>query len=112
MNQASWERLADAVDVKFGISGHGNLERPLEDRPELTEKVNFIEFEKSGETFRLEHVTRPAIIDKKSFHGKAATSGVRFENIYDPNTLTSKVDVFRRQGDELLPVELEDISLG
>lgn len=112
MNQASWERLADAVDVKFGIDKHGNLERPLEDRPDLTEKVNFIEFNKGGETFRLELVTRPAIIDKKSFHGKAASAGVRFENIYDPDTLTSKVEVFRKSGDELIPVDLGDISLG
>lgn len=112
MNQASWERLADAVDVKFGITNHGNLTRPLEDKPTLTEQVNFIEFDRDGHNYRLEHVTRPAIVEKKSFHGKAASSGVRFENIYDPDDLVSKVDFFVKNGDEWQTIDPSDIDLG
>lgn len=112
MNQASWERLADAVDVKFGIDKHGNLTRPLEDKPELSEEVNFIQFDRDGQTYRLEHITRPAIIEKKTFHGKSANAGSRVQNIYDPDDLVSKVDFLVKSGDEWSPVDPSDIDLG
>ncbi len=111
MNQASWERLADAVDIKFGISDHGHLERPLEDRPDLKEQVDFIEFTKQGTEYRLERVTKPAIKERKSFYNRTAGSSTRFENIYDETDLTSKIDCFNRESGEWQPIDVEALSL-
>lgn len=111
MNDASWERLADAVDIKFGITDHGSLTRPLEDRPDLSEKVEFIEFAKGGDDFRLERITKPAIIDRKSIHGRSAHAGVRFENIYHEKETSTKVEFFRRTGNEWQPLNPEELSL-
>ena len=89
-NDPGWEKITEAIDLKFGLTGHGSHTEPLEDRHDLTQHVRFIEFERSGQKFRLERITKPAVIDRKSIHGKAANAAVRFENIYDLETTTAK----------------------
>ena len=111
MNEVSWDRLTDAIDVKFGIARHGREERPLEDVPDLKAKVQYIEFVRAGETFRLERITSPAIIDRKSIGSHRIGSSVQFQNIYDPTELSSRLVVLHQDGENWVPVELEALDL-
>ncbi len=105
-----WERIVDAIDEKYGIAKHGRYKEPLEDKPELTAGIQFIEFSAKGKDFRLERVSKPAIIERKTIHHKAANSSVRFENIYDPSETTHKTLFFELVGGEQKPLNPEDIA--
>ena len=106
-----WDKLVDAVDLKFGIINHGRKTEPLEDRPELTQAVQFITFERDGKTYKMERVTGPAVIDRKSHYHKAAGSTVRFENVYDENETSRKTNFYVKAGDDWQPVSLEELAL-
>ena len=95
MNDSAWERLTDAIDTKLGIDKHGRLERPIEDRPDLTERVQFIEFERDGTRFKLEHITGPAIIDRKTHYSARPGAANRVEVIDDPHEQGQRVEFFR-----------------
>jgi len=111
MNEASWDRLTDAIDLKFGIARHGHEERPLEDVPDLKAQVQFVEFDRAGERYRLERITGPAIVDRRGMGSHRVGSVVQYQNVYDPTELTSRMVVLRQVGDNWDPVELADLDL-
>lgn len=111
MNDNTWERVADAIDVKFGITKHGKSKQPVPDKPELEQEVSFICFTKDGDDYKLERIAGPAIIDRKSIHGRSATSGVRFENVYDPTDISYKTNLYRQTGEDWEPVETGEMGL-
>ena len=111
MNETSWDRLTDAIDLKFGLSRHGRLERPLEDAPHLHEKVQFVEFERSGESYRLERATGPALVERKAVGGHRIGASVHYQNTYDPTEEQSKVSLLKDDNGEWVPVELDQLGL-
>jgi hypothetical protein len=111
MNDHGWDNLVDALDSKFGLSDHGRYTEPLEDNPELTQTVRFVCFVKDGKTYKAERVEAPAIVDRKSHYHKAAGSGVRFENIYDPDQTSYKIRFFIKNGDEWENIEPQELAL-
>jgi hypothetical protein len=111
MNDAAWERLTDAIDVKLGVTKHGREERALEDRPDLQETVEFIEFEQGGRQFRLERATGPAIIDRKTHYSHRPGVANRVENIYDPNEIAHRVTLFQQTAEGLEELNLADLGL-
>lgn len=111
MTDQAWERLVDLVDVKFGLLNHGRDRTPLEDKPELTQTTAFVEFKRGEQHYRLERVSRPAVVEQKSHFHRAAASKVRLENIYDPEQISHKVQLFIKQGDNWQPLDLEELSL-
>jgi hypothetical protein len=111
MEDTGWNKIVDAIDTKFGLIDHGHKTEPLEDRHDLTQTIHYIVFEKSGEQFKIERVTSPAIIDRKSIHAKSAHSSVRFENIYDPEESMHKTNFYRRSGADWEIMNPDDFSL-
>lgn len=111
MNQPAWERLVDLVDIKFGITDHGKEKLPLEDNPRLEQSIDFVCFERQGEKYRLERISRPAVLEQKSIYHRAAGSGVRFENVYDAQELSHHISLLLRKGDEWHKIDLEDLAL-
>ncbi len=100
MNDASWERLVDSIEVKLGIDRHGKDSRALEDRPDLTERVDFVEFSQGGRELRLERITGPAIIDRKSHYSHRPGVANRMETIYDPSETAHRIKLYVRSGGE------------
>jgi hypothetical protein len=111
MDDNGWDKIVDAIDTKFGINKHGRRTEPLEDRPDLEQKVSFIEFEKGGETFKMERIAHPAIADRKTHYHKAAGGGVRFENVYDTENVSFKTALFRKDGDDWVEIEAGELAL-
>jgi hypothetical protein len=106
-----WDKIVDAIDVRFGIDKHGRFTEPLEDRADLERHVAFIEFEKSGEPYRLERVASPAILDRKTHYHKAAGSDVRYENVYDPDDISFKTNLYHKNGTEWELVDPSELQL-
>ncbi len=111
MDDTGWDKIVDAIDAKFGIENHGRRSEPMEDRPDLTQQIAFIEFKRDGEDYRFERVTHAAIVDRKSHYHKTAGAGVRFENIYDESDVMHKTRLYKRVGGEWEPMNLEAFSL-
>lgn len=111
MEDTAWDKIVDAIDAKFGVNRHGRTQEPLEDRTDLVAKIAFIEFSKSGQDYRLERISRPAIIDKRSHYHKAASGGVRYENVYDQDTITHQTKMYRRSGDDWEPIDPSELAL-
>lgn len=106
-----WDRIVDAVDSRFGITNHGRYNEPLEDKPELQQHVSYIVFKKDGQTYKMERLAKPAIIDKKSHYHKTIGSGVRFENIYDPEQISFVTRCYLKDGDNWQPVEASELAV-
>ncbi len=111
MEDSGWDKIVDAIDAKFGIADHGRTSEPLEDRPDLTNAIKFITFIKDGTAYKLERVTGPAITDRKTHYHKAAGGNVRFENIYDPDEVSHKTNLYIKRGDEWEPLDPTELSL-
>jgi hypothetical protein len=111
MNEVSWDRLTDAIDLKFGLSRHGRLERPLEDAPHLREKVQFVEFERGGQSFRLERSTGPALVDRKAVGGHRVGANLVYQNTYNPDEEQSRVDLLVDESGEWVPAQLDQLGL-
>jgi hypothetical protein len=107
-----WNRIVDAIDTKFGIDKHGKSERKVEDAMHLTEKVSYIEFERTGQPYRLERITGPAIIDRRTVGARRAGSTIKFENVYDPTEVGHKTIVFKKINGEWEKISAEELGIG
>jgi hypothetical protein len=112
MNDTGWDKLTDAIDAKFGIADHGRHTEPLPDNPDLTQQVAWISFVKDGQTYKLERIARPAVIDRKTHYHKAATGGIRYENIYDPENTTFVSKLYNQDSaGEWMELDPSELSL-
>lgn len=111
MQDSGWDKIIDAIDVKFGIEGSGKSTETLPDNHELTQEIRFITFVRDGDTYKLERIARPAILDRRSIHHKAAGSGVRFQNIYDTENITFITNFYKKTGEEWVQIDPNDLAL-
>lgn len=111
MNDGAWDKLIDAIDIKCGIDRHGKSERPLEDKSELTEQIQFIEFERGEDKYRLERISGPAILDRKTHYTHRAGQANRIENIYDPEEKMHKIRLLQDNAGEWQEKPLDTLQL-
>ncbi len=111
MNDPGWDKIVDAIDAKFGVKNHGRKTEPLEDRADLNQTVSFIVFEKGEETYKLERVEKPAVVDRKTFGGHSGTAGRRIENIYDEEAVSHHTNFYKQAGEDWEIVNPEELSL-
>ncbi|MBI4276373.1 hypothetical protein HY629_00855 [Candidatus Uhrbacteria bacterium] len=101
------ERWADAVahiKEKFTVLETG--EEQLDPGPG---SLSFIEFErKDGMRIRLERVTRPVVLGKKTIGSRRIGSITAVQYQYSPDETTSSVEAFRYDAasDEYVPIEV------
>lgn len=111
MTDAAWERLTEAIDIKIGFDRHGRETQPLEDRPDLTAQIEFFEFTKDGQTFRLERHTGAAIVDRKSHYSHRGGTANRIETIYNEKETAHTVHLLRKDQGEWVAVDLDELGL-
>ncbi len=107
----AWDRIADAIDLKFGVEKHGKLTRPIEGAPDLTQHVSFIIFSRDGKRFKLERIQGPAIIDKKTIGARRAGAEVRQQYVYDPDEIAFRTIMLREDGDDWVEVDPSTLGL-
>jgi hypothetical protein len=94
----AWDRIVDAIDTKFGLTGHGRTKRALADAPDLTEAVAHVTFDRDGHTYKLERVQGPAIIDRKTVGARRAGATTHMQNVYDPHETSFRTNLYRQTG--------------
>lgn len=107
----SWDRIVDAIDIKYGLTDHGRGTEPLPDRADLTQAVQYVVFARDGKSYKLERVTGPAIVDRKSHYHKSSGQAQRFENIYDEHEISHKTNFYVKSGADWQPINPEDLTL-
>jgi hypothetical protein len=107
----AWDRIVDAVEQKFGLADHGRGKRQVEDAPDLTEFVSFVIFERAGETFKLERIQGPAIIDRKTMGARRAGSVTHVENVYDTSEISFRTVMYRKMGDDWETIDPSALGL-
>ena len=107
----AWDRIVDAIETKFGLSKHGRTTRPVEDAPELTEHVSFVIFSRDGETLKVERIQGPAIIDRKTMGARRAGATTRVENVYDPEEVSLRTNLYRQNGDDWDLIDPSNLGL-
>lgn len=98
MNDRGWEELVDLIDQKYQIDQHHNSREPLPDNRSLHRDVELIEFEKDNQKYKIERVTAPRIVDKKTYYHKVGSSE-HSEYVYDPIETTNKVTFYAQTPD-------------
>jgi hypothetical protein len=109
MNDRAWEELVDLIDDQYTVDKSDRREEPLEGEKKLKQTVESIEFEKDNAKFRIERISGPRIIDKKTFYsGHSAASHSQY--VYDPEETSSKVVFYKQLTDgnfnEISPEDL------
>lgn len=109
MNDGAWERLSDAIDARFGIDHFNKRREPLPDKPELTQEVVELFFERLGEQYRLSRITHPAILERKSIYSKTGTASA-YHTTYDPNELQHAVKLDKKSGDQWIEQDVNELA--
>lgn len=109
MNDRAWEELIDLIDSKYQVDSSDRREEPLEDNKKLKQVVESIGFERDNIKYKIERITAPRIIDKKTFYSGQGTAN-RLQYVYDPEEKSTKVLFYKLLPDgnfnEISPEEL------
>ena len=112
MNDRAWGELVDLIDEQYTVDDSSRREEPLEDDKKLKQTVESIEFEKDNIKYKIERVTGPRIIDRKTFYSGHGSVN-RIQYVYDPEETSSKVVFYKQLADghynEISP---EDLMMG
>lgn len=98
MSDKAWDDLISLIDEKYTIDASDRLTEKMEDDGALTKSIERIEFEKDNVKYRIDRVTSPLIIDKKT-HYHHAGSANRIEYVYDPEETSTKVLFYKQLAD-------------
>ncbi len=107
----AWDRITDAIDIKFGIIKHGRETRPVEDAQNLTQSVLFIIFDRDGERYRMERITGPAITDRRNVGAHRIGGETHMQNSYNANDLVRHTVLLREEGDEWVIINPDSLQL-
>ena len=90
MTPERWQNLKGELKDKFTILAEGTEE--LEDRPGSFE---FLELEGPMGKVRLEYLTQPVVLDKKTTTSKRIVASVAVDYVYSEDEVTNKLQVFQ-----------------
>ncbi|MBI3948711.1 MAG: hypothetical protein HY321_22565 [Armatimonadetes bacterium] len=94
MDDERWETLIDLIDDRFGIEKTEKTKTTREDgSPEWRESNTFV---RNGTRFKIERVTRPKVLDVKTFYARRH-GGSRTEAVYSETERSHTVRLYQWQ---------------
>lgn len=108
MSDRAWEDLIDRIDVHFGILKSNKFDRPLDDQPELIASIDQVDFKKGPDLYRIERISSPAIVDKKTTYNKTGVA-TRTQTVYDDTETVHKVHFYRLEGSEAVEISPDQL---
>ncbi len=102
MQDRAWEGLLDRLEDKFGsVQIKKREDVRSDDRGnELKSQVDYVEFTMPEGKFRVERITSPLILDKKTHYSHTAGARADIEYVLSETETTSKMKVFRYDEDQ------------
>lgn len=108
MNIEKWQDITNLIKDKFEIEDEG--EEELEDI--LDGKIEFIIFSGPLGRMRLEYITKPVILDKKTIGSKRIGSDTAVQYIYSDTEVANIFKAYKWNADSEMWEEMEKESLG
>ncbi len=109
MSDKAWEQLVDLIDTKYTVDSSASRQEPLEDNKKLQQTIEAIFFEKDNFKYKIERITAPRIVDKKTFYSGHGAAN-RSQYTYDPEEISTKVVCYKQLPDghynEIAPEDL------
>ncbi len=101
MQDRVWNDLLDRLEMKHG---EVEIQKRKESRSddlgnELVSNIEFVDFEMEGNKFRVEKVTSPMILDKKTHYSHSSGNHTSIEYVLSETETTSKIRVLREDDD-------------
>jgi len=100
MTRERWDELIGQIKDDYRVTNDG--QQPLEEEPGTSD---FIEFTGPTGEVRLELITRPLVLGKKTFGGRkiGTAAGVQYQ--YSPDEVTLTLKAWRRQDGEWTEID-------
>jgi len=95
MQEEKWIQTIGHIKDNFEVLGEGSDH--LEDEGGID--IKYIEFKGPLGKMRLEHITKPAILDKKTSYSRRIGSETNVEYVYSETEKSYKLDVYRLNED-------------
>ncbi len=107
MNQKVWDDLISRLEDKFGdISVSHRQESRTDDMGnKLVSEIDFVEFEMNGDTYRVDKITAPLILDKKTHYTHTAGARASVEYVLSEDETTTKMKVYREEDGEFIEIQ-------
>ena len=103
MNQEKWLDLKLDIKEKFGIKDEKKEEMELgqkEDGTKFMEEKEIVEFESPLGRIKLEKITKPKVLDKKTLYSRRAGSNIEVEYVYSPDETVCQFKAYKWNGEK------------
>lgn len=91
MTPEKWQNLIDDIKDKFEVEEHSS--QHLDEHGGTD--IEFIIFKSLLGRIKLEFVTKPLVLEKKTFYSRRIGSGTKVEYVYDPDEKTRKLSAYK-----------------
>lgn len=110
MNDERWNNIISMVQEKFSPADLSGKEIEIgEDKHSnpIMGRVEQIEFSGPLGQMKLERVTKPKVLDKKTLYSNRGGSDVRVDYVYSENEVVQTMKAYRWDEDDNMWVEIE-----
>jgi len=90
VNDERWYEMTERIRDTFKVTR--DVEHPLAPGPGRIEEI---EFEGPGGRMRLERVSRPVVLERRSHYSKRASAGASEEFVYSDTEMSHRVTFYR-----------------
>lgn len=109
MDDERWETVVDMIDDRYGIDRTERREEHRRDgSPEWHEAHEFVDVE--GRLMKLERISRPRVLDVKTFYARRRAGDVREEVTYSDTERTHSVHLYEWANQGWVEVDVSNIS--
>ena len=96
MSEVMWDKIIDQLELKLGDIDIEDLEETREDDTgqKIVAKIKRVEAEISGRKIRIEKVTTPLILDRKTHYSHSSANRTMVEYVVSDSEFTTKVRAY------------------
>ncbi len=101
MSSALWDKIIDRIELTSGIAEIEKLEEKQEDDlgHVIVSQIERVETKIGNQKLRIEKVTRPLILDKKTHYSNSSANNTSVEYIVSDAEFSTKVRAFKYNED-------------
>lgn len=101
MTDEKWLDMIDNLKQKFEVERELSEQITTDDvGTQIINKIDRVTFENDLGEFKVERITRPAILDKKVHYSHSSGSKGLVEYILSPDETTSKIVIYKKDGND------------
>lgn len=101
-----WENLVDNIKDKFEVEEHDS--KHLDERGGVD--IDFIIFKSPIGRVKLEFISKPVVLDKKTIYSRRIGSRSAEEYVYSKDEKTHRIEAFKWDGNEWVKINADNFK--